>query len=179
LYRQLRAGTIKPVNEETSIQLSDLLIDQLEAAGYVHYEISNFCKPGCFSRHNTAYWTDQKYIGIGAAAHSYNHRSRQWNVASIPDYIDGITRGNPNFKIEILVERERHNDYILTHLRTMWGIQLADFREIFGEERFTRLLQQSKTLNQTGLMEQNEENLKITRKGLMVSDGIIRELIIN
>jgi len=179
LHRQFRTGTIKPVSEETSIQLFDMLIDKLEATGYLHYEISNFSKPGYFSRHNTTYWTDQKYIGIGSAAHSYNHCSRQWNIASIPDYIEGITKGIPNFEKEIIDERTRFNDYILTHLRTMWGIQLSAFQEVFGRERFAYLLKQSKAFLQTGLMELNNEKLKITRKGLIVADGIIRELIDN
>ena len=179
LHRQFRSGTIKPVSEETSIQLFDMLIDKLEATGYLHYEISNFSKPDCFSRHNTTYWTDQKYIGIGPAAHSYNHGSRQWNVASISDYIEGVAKGIPNFEKEIIDERTRFNDYILTHLRTMWGIQLSTFHEIFGRERFACLLKQSKAFLQTGLMEHHNENLKITRKGLIVADGIIRELIEN
>ena len=179
LYRQLHAGKIKPAGEELSIHFFDLLIDTLGASGYVHYEISNFCKPGCFSQHNTAYWTDQKYLGIGAAAHSYNHRSRQWNVASIPGYLEGIAKGIPNVEKEFIHERERYNDYLLTHLRTMWGIPLAAFHEIFGRERFDYLSQHSKNFIQTGLMEQKDENLKITRKGLMVADGIIRELIIS
>lgn len=179
LQRQLHAGTIEPVSEEIVIQLFDMLVDKLDAAGYLHYEISNFCKPGCLSRHNTAYWTDRKYLGIGSAAHSYNHSSRQWNVASLPDYLEGIEKGIPNMEKESIDERTRYNDYILTHLRTMWGIQLSAFLEIFGSERLTHLLQQAQTFLQTGLMEKEDENLKITRKGLLVSDGIIRNLIEN
>ena len=179
LHRQLHAGTIEPVGEETGIQLFDRLIDKLEAAGYVHYEISNFCRPGCFSRHNTACWTDRKYIGIGAAAHSYNHRSRQWNIASLPDYLESIAKGTPSFEKEIIDEQTRYNDYILTRLRTMWGIHLPAFHALFGRERFDYLLQQSKTFLRTGLMKKNAETLKITRKGLLLTDGIIREVIDN
>jgi len=177
LYKQLQKGIIEPISEETGIRLFDMLVDKLEAAGYVHYEISNFCLRGCFSRHNTAYWTDRPYIGIGPAAHSYNHHSRQWNVASLPDYIDGITKTNPNIEKEIIDERIRYNDFIMTRLRTMWGIQLSTFLEMFGSERYTFLLEQARSFIKTGLMEKDEENLKITRKGKLVSDGIIRELI--
>jgi len=179
LFRQLQAGTILSVSEENSIRLCNMLIDKLEANGYIYYEISNFCKPGCFSQHNTGYWTDQKYIGIGAAAHSYNHRSRQWNIASIIDYMEGIANGNPNFEIEIIDERMRYNDYILTHLRTMWGIPLSAFYDLFGNTRFDYLIRKSKTFLQTGLMEQDMAHLKITRQGLLLADGIIRELIEN
>ena len=177
LYRQLQAGTIESVSEETGVQFFNLLIDKLEAADYLHYEISNFCKPDCFSQHNTAYWTDRKYIGIGAAAHSYNHNSRQWNVASLPDYIEGMTKTTPNIEKELIDERTRYNDYILTHLRTMWGIQIPAFHEIFDGERFDYLLRQSKTFLHNGMMEKDKENLKITRKGRLISDGIIRDLM--
>ena len=177
LHQQIQHGTIVPVCEETNIRLFDMLVDTLEAAGYVHYEISNFCKHGCFSRHNTAYWTDRKYIGIGPAAHSYNHASRQWNVASLTDYIEGIAKGVSNIEKEIIDERTRYNDYIMTRLRTMWGIQLSTFLEMFGSERYTYLLEQARSFIETGLMKKDEENLKITRKGRLVSDGIIRDLI--
>ena len=179
LYRQLNTGTIEPVSEEAGIQLFDLLVDKLEAAGYLHYEISNFCKPDFFSQHNTACWTDRKYIGIGPAAHSYNYCSRQWNVDSLADYIEGIKKGTPYIEKELIDEQMRYNDYIMTHLRTMWGIQLPSFQEIFGSARFDYLLQQSKTFLQTGLMEKDAETLKITRKGLLLTDGIIRELMNN
>ena len=179
LHRQLQTGTIEPVSDETSEQLFNLMIDKADDAGYVHYEISNFGKPGCFSKHNTAYWTDRKYIGVGAAAHSYDHCSRQWNVASLPDYMEGMMQGRPIFEKENIDERKRYNEYLLTRLRTMWGIQLSGFQKIFGDERLGSLLRQSKSFLQTGLMEKTEDTLRISRKGLFVSDGIVRELIIN
>ena len=235
MYQQLNEGMIEPVNEETSVLLFDRLIDKLTEAGYLHYEISNFCKPGYFSRHNTAYWTDRKYLGIGPAAHSYNHRSRQWNIASLPDYIEGISkeiqgskspfegrRGmldvqgsrfkvqsskspfeggggmldvqSSKFKIqspplkgaggcrgifekETINAKTRYNDYVMTRLRTMWGIPKSSFLELFDREQMDYLLQQAKPYLQNGMMEQDEEMLRITRKGLFVADGIIRDLM--
>ena len=177
MYQQLNAGMIEPVSEETSLLLFDILIDTLEAAGYLHYEISNFCKPGCFSRHNTAYWTDRKYLGIGPAAHSYNHHSRQWNIASLPDYIEGITNGTPRFEKESINDKTRYNDYIMTRLRTMWGIHPASFLKIFGQEQMDYLLQQAKPYIHNEMIDTNEEKLIITRKGLCVADGIIRDLM--
>jgi len=197
IYRQLQAGLIQPVSEETVVLLFDMLVDGLEAAGYVHYEISNFSKPGFFSRHNMAYWTDRKYIGIGAAAHSYNHLSRQWNIASLPDYIKGIAMARPPesafyvqtgrapspnlppfIEYESIDEKTRYNDYILTHLRTMWGINLVDFLELFGQERVTCLLQQVIPFTNNGMIEKDENKLRITRKGMLLTDGIIRELML-
>jgi oxygen-independent coproporphyrinogen-3 oxidase len=177
IYQQLKAGTIEPVDEETSVLLFDRLIDKLEAAGYMHYEISNFCKPGCFSRHNTAYWTDRKYLGIGAAAHSYDHHSRQWNIASLPDYMEGISKGNPRIEKEAIDAGTRYNDYIMTRLRTIWGIHLPSFLELFGQAKSDYLLQMAKPYLQNGMMVKYEDNLRVTRKGLFVTDGIIRDLM--
>ena len=177
LHQQLHAGMIEPVNEETGILLFDLLVDKLEAAGYLHYEISNFCQPGCFSCHNTSYWTDLPYIGIGPAAHSYNHHTRQWNVDSLPDYINGIVKGVVNNEKELIDEQTRYNDYIMTRLRTMWGIQLSSFLEIFGPERLSYLLQQADFFLVNGSMEKDEKNLKISGKGKLITDGIIRDLM--
>jgi len=179
LWRQLHAGTIRAVSEDASVRMFEMLTRKLEAEGYIHYEISNFCQPGCFALHNTAYWTDQKYIGVGAGAHSFDHRSRQWNVASITAYIEGMADGVPNIETEIMDERTRYNDYILTHLRTMWGIQLPVFREHFGRERTDSLLRQAKPFLQNGLMQQEKARLRISRQGLLVADGIVRGLMEN
>ena len=205
MYQQLQAKSFDPVDEETSVRLFDILIDKLEAAGYLHYELSNFCKPGSFSRHNTAYWTDRKYLGVGPAAHSYNHHSRQWNIASLPDYIEGITNTFPVetcghtshyaslqsqtpplkdavgcqefFEKEAIDAKTRYNDYILTRLRTMWGIPQSSFLELFGREQMDYLLRQAKPYLQNGMIEKDEEKLIITRKGLFTADGIIRDLM--
>ena len=196
MYQQLNAGMIEPANEETGVLLFDILIDKLEAAGYLHYEISSFCQPGYFSRHNTAYWTDRKYLGVGPAAHSYNHHSRQWNIASLQEYIEGITKEDQSlplkgvggyreftvqdsrfFEKEWIDEKTRYNDYIMTRLRTMWGIPQSSFLEIFGRHQMDDLLQRIKPYRQNGMIEQDDNKLKITRKGWFVADGIIRNLM--
>ena len=192
MTQQLNAGMIRPVDEETSVQLFDRLIDKLTEAGYLHYEISNFCKPGRFSRHNTAYWTDRKYLGVGPAAHSYNHHSRQWNIASLPDYIEGInteyqqsrqgfTLGRKQdsrfFEKETIDAKTRYNEYIMTRLRTIWGISSSSFIDLFGHEQMDYLVQQVKPYIQNGMMEQDDNKLYMTRKGWFVADGIIRDLM--
>jgi oxygen-independent coproporphyrinogen-3 oxidase len=177
MYQQLNEGLMEPVSEETSLLLFDRLTEKLEAAGYLHYEISNFCRPGCFSRHNTAYWTDRNYLGIGPAAHSYNHHSRQWNIASLPEYIEGIANGRPAIEKEVINNKTRYNEYLMTRLRTMWGIDLVTFLEIFGKKQTNYLLQQATPYLQNGLMEKDENNLRITKKGYFTADGIIRDLM--
>ena len=188
MCQQLNARMIEAVSEETSVALFDMLIDKLDAAGYVHYEISNFCQPGCFSRHNTAYWTDRNYLGIGPGAHSYNYHSRQWNIASLTNYLEGISCEvqDSGFKVqglgfaekELINDKTRYNDYVMTCLRTMWGIQPDAFIEIFGQQQLARLLQQAERYIANGWIEENEEALKITRKGLLMADAIIRDLML-
>ena len=118
LHRALERGDFAELSEEENVEQFQMLIAKLKEAGYRHYEISNFALPGRESRHNSSYWNDTPYIGCGAAAHSYNGTSRQWNIADIQEYIKGIESDNPNFEIEELTEEERYNDTILTRLRT-------------------------------------------------------------
>lgn len=177
LYSQMKAGTIKPVDEDTSILLFDILINKLNAAGYIHYEISNFCKPGNFARHNTLYWTDQKYLGIGPSAHSYNHHSRQWNIASLTEYVDNVLNERSFFEEEILSLKSQYNDYILTHLRTIWGIQPDILYTKFGQELYDHFTKQTGIYLKEGLLEKEEGTIRLTTKGIFISDHIFRDLI--
>lgn len=177
LYKLMEAGKVDPIDEETSISFFNILIDKLRTAGYLHYEISNFCIPGNFAQHNSLYWTDQKYVGIGPAAHSYNRHSRQWNIASLTDYIRNVLNGESFFEEEILDLKSRYNDYILTHLRTIWGIQLNELLLTFGQDLYDYFLKQSKPYLEKGLLEKKEETIKLTTKGIFISDNIFRDLI--
>jgi oxygen-independent coproporphyrinogen-3 oxidase len=179
IHQQLKTGAIRPVDEETSVLLFRTLIYKLTAVGYLHYEISNFCRPDCFSRHNSAYWTGKKYLGIGPAAHSYDICSRQWNAASLPDYINGLAHGSLSFEKEYLDVKTRYNDYIITRLRTMWGIELSSLHELFGTELSEYFLQQAEPYIQKGLMQKTAQNIKITKDGLFISDGILCDLMRN
>ncbi|MEG1545555.1 MAG: radical SAM family heme chaperone HemW, partial [Tannerellaceae bacterium] len=114
LYRLKEAGKIKPIAEDLSVALFSTLIERLTGAGYLHYEISNFGKPGFFSAHNSSYWRNKKYMGIGPSAHSYNRAARQWNVSSLPLYLKGIAAGAPDVEREELDKRTRYNDLIIT-----------------------------------------------------------------
>ena len=116
LYKLLEAGKVTPINEELSVSFFSTLIDRLAEAGYLHYEISNFARPGFFSKHNSSYWTGKKYLGLGPSAHSYNGIDREWNPSSLPIYIDGIENGHPTIESEDLDLCTRYNDFIITGL---------------------------------------------------------------
>ncbi|MBQ4163277.1 MAG: radical SAM family heme chaperone HemW [Parabacteroides sp.] len=177
LYKLLEAGKITPVEEELSVTLFSTLIDKLTEAGYLHYEISNFARPGCFSQHNSSYWTGKPYLGIGPSAHSYNGHSRQWNVSSLPLYIKGINEQSPEIEIEELDIHTRYNDFIITGLRTMWGIRLNEVRSKFGEEKETYLKQQAKSYLQKRLLLQQHDTLTLSKEGIFISDGIMSDLL--
>lgn len=177
LHRALERGDFAELSEEENIEQFQMLIAKLKEAGYHHYEISNFALPGCESRHNSSYWNDTPYIGCGAAAHSYNGTSRQWNIADIQEYIKGIENDNPCFEIENLTEEERYNDTILTRLRTAKGIPLEWMKENFSA-RLNRHMQRAaeKEIALGNLKEENA-HLSLTEKGIFISDAVIRELI--
>jgi oxygen-independent coproporphyrinogen-3 oxidase len=177
IHRQMEAGTVRPVDDETSARFFHTLINILTQAGYLHYEISNFCKPDCFARHNSAYWTGRKYIGIGPAAHSYDSRTRQWNVASLTDYIDGYLRRNPVVEKETLTAKDRYNEYVITRLRTMWGISLSELRETFGKEKSDYFIRRSEPYLRRKLLTETAGTVRISSDGWFVSDAVLRGLI--
>ena len=177
LYRALERGDFAELSEEENVEQFQMLITKMKEAGYRHYEISNFALPGCESRHNSSYWNDTPYIGCGAAAHSYNGTSRQWNIADIQEYIKGMESGEHNFEIEQLTEEERYNDTILTRLRTADGLPLEWMKEKFCD-RLNRHMQRAaeKEIALGNLKEENG-SLSLTEKGIFISDAVIRELI--
>ena len=177
LYRALERGDFAELSEEENVEQFQMLITKMKEAGYRHYEISNFALPGCESRHNSSYWNDTPYIGCGAAAHSYNGTSRQWNIADIQEYIKGMESGEYNFEIEQLTEEERYNDTILTRLRTADGLPLEWMKEKFCD-RLNRHMQRAaeKEIALGNLKEENG-SISLTEKGIFISDAVIRELI--
>lgn len=177
LYRLLEAGKVTPVDEELSVALFSTLIHKLSEAGYLHYEISNFARPGYLSRHNSSYWTGKRYIGIGPSAHSYNGESRQWNISSLPRYLQGIETSTPDTEREELDIHTKYNDFIITGLRTMWGIRIADIREQFGEEKQAYLERQAATYLRQGLLIRQDGTLALSEKGIFISDGIMSDLL--
>lgn len=177
LYRLLKAGKVRECDEDISLQMFDLLIDMLESAGFEHYEISNFALPGCYSRHNTSYWQDIPYLGIGASAHSYNGYCRSWNVADLQQYCDKIESGNTAYTLERLSFNDLYNDLVLTSLRTMWGLDLSRVKALYGNDRYMYCLQQSSVHIQSGNLILAEGRLRLARKGLFISDTVISDLL--
>ncbi len=177
LYRLLEEGKVTPVDEESSVEFFSLLWHKLTNAGYDHYEISNFAKPGFYSRHNSSYWKGTSYLGLGPSAHSYNGKEREWNPSSLPQWIKGIRSGKPDIEYESLDSDTGYNDYIVTHLRTMWGVDLEAIRQQFGEERSAYLSRMAKSHLEQGRLKQEGGKLILTEAGIFVSDGIMSDLL--
>ena len=177
LYRDLTEGKVTELSEEENLEQFSMLIKSMKAAGYRHYEISNFALPGRESRHNSSYWNDTPYIGCGASAHSYNGTSRGWNIADIKEYIKGVENGILNFEVEHLTEEERYNDAILTRLRTADGLPLAWMREKFCDRLNTYMLHAAEKEIALGNLKETNGHLSLTEKGIFISDAVIRELI--
>lgn len=177
LYKLKEAGKISPVEEEISVALFTSLIERLTANGYQQYEISNFARPGMLSRHNSSYWTGRKYLGIGPSAHSYNGISRQWNISSLPAYLRGIDSGSPDIEVEELDLNTRYNDFIITGLRTMWGVSLVEIQRQFGKEKLAYCQKQAAPYLKQGLLIQKGETLLLSREGIFISDGIMSDLL--
>lgn len=177
LYKLKEAGKISPVEEEVSVSLFTSLIDRLTANGYLHYEISNFARPGMISRHNSSYWTGKKYLGAGPSAHSYNGESRQWNVSSLPAYIRGIESGSPEIEVEELDINTRYNDFIITGLRTMWGVNLTEIQGQFGNDKLIYCQKQATPYLKQGLLIEKDETLTLSHNGIFISDSIMSDLL--
>lgn len=177
LYKMLQAGKIKPADDDLSLALFTTLINMLTTAGYIHYEISNFAKQGFFSQHNSSYWTGKKYLGLGPAAHSYNGKNRQWNIDSLPKYLEGIKNELPVTDGEILNLFTCYNDYIVTRMRTMWGIKLSDLQKLFGDNLKNYFFKAAQPYIKERLLIYNEDIIKLSERGIFVSDGIMSDLM--
>lgn len=177
LYRRMAAGTVRPIDEDLSVELFSYMIDCLNAAGYTQYEISNFARPGCLSQHNSSYWKGVEYLGIGPSAHSYNGANREWNVSSLPLYLQGIQSGSPVTEVETLDKHTSYNDFIITRLRTIWGIHLPELRRLFGEAMADYCLCQAQSYLQTGLLHLDKDTLTLSRQGVFISDRIMSDLL--
>jgi len=153
-----------------------LLMDWMQAAGYEHYEISNYALPGRRSRHNSSYWQGASYLGLGPSAHSFNGESRQWNIANNALYIKSLKEDKVPFEVEHLTGAQRLNEYIMTSLRTMEGLNLNYVTNHFGEKASSKLKQEAQQFIETGKMQLNNGYLQLTKEGKLFADGIAAEL---
>lgn len=178
LYKMIHQHKMQDINPDKQSEQFLLLMQWMEEAGYEHYEISNFAKPGFRSRHNSSYWSTgaggqrKKYLGIGPSAHSFNGTSRQWNVSNNNIYIESINNGVTPFEKEELTAGQKLNEYIMTSLRTMEGLNL----DFVGEITSNKLLAASKRYIETGKMTEENNFLKLTKEGKLLADGIAADL---
>ena len=177
LWKLREQHQVEETDEDLSVIFFKTLIDELTQAGYQHYEISNFCLPDLHSRHNSSYWTEKKYLGCGPSAHSFNGTSRQWNVSSLDQYIDSILQGKLDCEIEELDLYTRYNDFVITSIRTCWGMSLSRLRSSYGEELYRYCLRMAKPHLEQGVLEVKEDTLKLTKEGIFISDGIMSDLL--
>ena len=174
--RRQKKGEIFSISEDKSIEQFKTLLDTMESAGYEHYEISNFARPGFLSRHNTAYWQQQPYIGIGPSAHSYDGQSRRWNISNNSQYITALENGTVWFEQEQLTTFEQYNDYILVSLRTMWGVDTGYIRTHFGDIFENEFLRQAAIYLKNGYMQEQTGIFTLTCKGKLIADRIAEDL---
>ncbi|MDX9697142.1 MAG: radical SAM family heme chaperone HemW [Bacteroidales bacterium] len=163
--------------DEQSVKQFETLIKKTKEKGFVHYEISNFGLEGFFSKHNSNYWKNEKYLGLGPSAHSYNLSSRQWNIASVPKYMEAISQGKVPYEIENLTLNDKYNDYILTSLRTIWGINIVKVEKDFGKLYFDFLLSKTESFLKDRVLIKKGDTIAISKKGKFISDRIIEHLL--
>ncbi len=176
LKKMIEKGKVKPVDDEAAREHFDILTKILKTEGFTHYEFSNYGKSGYFSENNTAYWFGKPYLGIGPSAHSYDGINRKWNINNNTLYIKSIAKGELPLEKEELSTKDRYNEYVMTRLRTMWGIDMKEVKERFGNLYKIHLLNEASKEVELGLLEQTEDILKITQKGKFLSDGIASNL---
>ena len=177
LYSLLQAGKVTPVDDDCSLEMFETLINTLTNADFEHYEISAFAKLGFISQHNSSYWTGLKYLGFGPSAHSFDGEHRWWNVSSLPKYIDGINNLNPNIEREDIDLTTKYNEYIITGLRTVWGIDLDVLKTNFGDELYDYFSQNAQRYFNLNYLKSENNNVTLTHKGIFISDGIMSDLM--
>ena len=177
LWKLREQHRVEEADEDLSVRLFTMLIHRLKEAGYQHYEISNFSLPGLHSRHNSSYWVGKKYLGCGASAHSFDGHSRQWNVASIDRYIDAAENGTLDFEIEELDQATRYNDFVITAIRTCWGMSLDKLKTDFGTRLHDYCLRMARTHIEQGTLQITDGTLRLTEQGIFVSDGIMSDML--
>ncbi|PRP68026.1 radical SAM family heme chaperone HemW [Nonlabens agnitus] len=172
----IEKGIIDEVDDEQAQRQFNILLDTMQLHSYENYEFSNFGKEGFFSRNNTAYWTGKSYIGIGPSAHSFDGKRRAWNINNNVKYLKAIEAGDLPQETEELTVVDRYNEYIMTGLRTIYGVSLSHVELEYGSKFKEYLLQQSTNYLKDHLLYLDDDTLRVTRKGKFLSDGIASEL---
>ena len=173
LTKMIDDGKLMAASEEDSLRMYETLVNQLTSHGFLHYEISNFCKPGCSSRHNQSYWHGVPYLGLGAGAHSYDgKRIRRWNVSDLDKYL----QKEDYFESEELSDRDLYNEYVMTRLRTSYGINLSEMKEVFSNEYTNYFEDGIKKFISNGEIINEDGKVRLSKKGVMLSNAVISDL---
>jgi oxygen-independent coproporphyrinogen-3 oxidase len=178
LHSFIQKGIIPPPDDEVAQEHFNLLVDKLEENGFIHYELSNFGKSTYFSKNNSSYWLGKKYIGIGPSAHSYNGISRSWNISNNTLYLKSISENILPAETETLTKTDRYNEYVMTGLRTIWGISLDRIEREFGKTYLDYLNKQSYNYIEDHFLFVDDNILRTTKIGKFLSDGIASDLFL-
>lgn len=176
LYKLIQTGKIAAPQDEVAQEHFMILVETLEKRDFVHYELSNFGKENYFSKNNSAYWLGKKYIGIGPSAHTYDAVSRSWNISNNSIYLKSIQENKLPNEIEILTKTDRYNEYIMTGLRTIWGVSLERIEKEFGIDYLDYIKEQSQKFLADNLLFIEKDILRPTKKGKFLTDGIASDL---
>lgn len=177
LHAMRDKGQVVEMDEEEAFQCYSLGVESVKEAGYDHYEISNFALPGFYSRHNSSYWRGIPYLGCGPSAHSYNGTSRQWNTSDLRSYMEGMERKKTVYEREELDLYGRYNDYIVTRLRTKWGVSLLELTSLFGKDLADYALRNAASWLSEGKLIRQGEILRLNGEGVFVSDAVMSDLL--
>jgi oxygen-independent coproporphyrinogen III oxidase len=177
LWKQREKGKVTNVDDEVMNAMYLLLLERVQQNGFEAYEVSNFALPNRRSRHNTSYWKQEPYLGIGPSAHSYDLDSRQWNVSSIKDYIKALEINTSFFEQEVLTLFDRYNDFVMVSLRTSDGLDKAIMKKEFGLELYEYCLHNVESFIQNGKVSDSDGKLRLTPDGIMISNIILIELM--
>lgn len=179
LGQKIKKGDLQDVSEEETIRHYEILIERTKENGFEHYEISNFAKEGCRSRHNSIYWNDVSYLGLGPSAHSYDGNSRQWNVSNLTQYINtDFDTDTDFFEREVLTKDDKFNEYVMTSLRTSWGCDINKISSDYGISYANHFLKSVKKHLESGVMLNKISNYILTDKGMLFADGIAAEIFV-
>ena len=189
LGQKLEKEELQEVSEEDAIRHYNILVERTKENGFEHYEISNFAKEGCRSQHNSIYWQDVKYLGLGPSAHSYDGDSRQWNVSNLTKYIqfvnadidtdaDTDTDMGRYYEREILSKEDKYNEYVMTTLRTSWGCNVGKIERDYGESYAHNFLKNIKKYLDSGIMLMKDNSFILTDEGMLFADGIAADLFV-
>ena len=172
----IKKGIIKNVDDDLAQEQFHLLVEILQSHGFIHYELSNFGKPDYFSKNNSAYWQGKSYLGIGPSAHSFNGTERGWNVRNNSLYIKSLEYDILPMETETLSTTDKYNEYVMTGLRTIWGVSMKKVEKDFGLNYKKYLLEQSQKHINEHLLYLDDDKLRVTKKGKFLSDGIASDL---